>query len=384
MNRRIAQLSAAAFGFAALTLSAPFASAAPRVTTTPPAGSVCLHCSAPNATAVPMPPRGFNPVTATDQQLSLFGFPPRPDATKASEAYVMWKKAMLAAPNRIVPKLQATNISNGPIKFAGNNAFAGANAADRSARALPTAVTSPNWSGYVVNNPMGPFKQAGTYVYGSFIVPSAQQANGACDGGWDDSSQWVGIDGYGSPDVLQAGIEADAYCANGMMQTFYSPWYEWYPFNEVRITNMFIGPGDLIYVYVWADSTTVGHYYIADQTTGQSSTLVFNAPSGTALKGNSIEWIVERPESNGTLTTLTNYTTDPWYGCHGLTKGTKLFSPGQPQAGTAYSVTMLDNSSNPISYGLMAPNNALTYVGPGAQNTMPGSALWFFDEGSAQ
>jgi hypothetical protein len=55
-----------------------------------------------------------------------------------------------------------------------------------------------------------PFK-AGAIV-GGFVVPAAHQAFGSCTGGWDYFSQSVGIDGFGSSDVLQAGTQVGVYC----------------------------------------------------------------------------------------------------------------------------------------------------------------------------
>ena len=47
----------------------------------------------------------------------------------------------------------------------------------------------------------------------------------------------------GSADVLQAGIEFDAYCSGTTTASYYSAWYEWYPFGEVRILNFPIVAG---------------------------------------------------------------------------------------------------------------------------------------------
>ena len=103
-------------------------------------------------------------------------------------------------------------------------------------------------------------------MYGAFVVPVAQQAFGACTGSYDYSSFWVGIDGWNSSDVFQAGIEADAYCNGSTTAAYYSAWYEWYPYNEVRISSPGVAPGDLIEVYIWNTSRTVGNYYMVNYT----------------------------------------------------------------------------------------------------------------------
>ena len=99
---------------------------------------------------------------------------------------------------------------------------------------------------------------------------------------WGDySSEWAGIEGFGSNDVLQAGIEADAYCNQGSKYTFYSARIEWYPNYESRVTVPSINPGDVVYVQVWNASSTVGYAFFYDFSTLSSAEYQLTAPSGT-------------------------------------------------------------------------------------------------------
>jgi Peptidase A4 family len=78
------------------------------------------------------------------------------------------------------------------------------------------------------------------------VVPAAHQAFGACTGGWGYSSLWPGIDGNGGAggsDVLQAGVEVDAYCNGGRTSSFYSAWIEWFPNGSTRVSSPAIHPG---------------------------------------------------------------------------------------------------------------------------------------------
>jgi hypothetical protein len=368
----------AALAMALTTLGIQNASAQAQrqiVTQTPPADEACPQCARPYAEAAPTPPAGFNPLTASDAQIDFYGLPPRPDARKSAGAYAVWEMTVTSTTRRIVPQLRATRIANGPAQIV-----------SRSARQNngPSGAKSNNWSGYTVSDSANVFATNKAYVYGSFVVPVAQQAYGTCSSTWRYSSSWVGIDGWGSSDVLQAGIEADAQCAGGTTTAFYSAWYEWYPNNETQIQNFPIHPGDLIYVYVWNTSRTKGHYYLADVTANTSTSLAFSAPSGTTLTGNSVEWIVERPGENGTLSQLANYTSVPWYYCHALVPGHAAYSPSAPQDGTSWSLTMQDAKKN-ISYADTSPDGALSYINPsGASSYYAGTALWFFDEGKAR
>jgi hypothetical protein len=228
-------------------------------------------------------------------------------------------------------------------------------------------VNSPNWSGYSIVDSKNPFKNGETFA--QFTVPVAQQAVGACTGSTDHGSAWTGIDGNGSRDVLQAGVEFDAYCGGGSKSQFYSAWYEWYPAGEVRIGNFAVAPGDVMRVVVWNSSPTIGHALIVNYTTNSEVALGFAAPHGTTLAGNSVEWILERPFIGGAFATLTNYIANPFTDCFAFntTGRTRYYYPGQSPTGTEYALTMTDNSGKPISTAEL-------------QGLWD---LWFYDEGSA-
>ena len=68
----------------------------------------------PGATTTDAPPAGFDPITASDQDLQYHGFPPRPNPTTEPKAYATWAKAMSHSKTRIVPTLEQTTIFHGP------------------------------------------------------------------------------------------------------------------------------------------------------------------------------------------------------------------------------------------------------------------------------
>lgn len=306
-----------------------------------PAADASVATNLSGVRAYLSPPAGFDPLTALADELRKYGFPPRPDAGSPQSTIDAWRQISASLKNRILPKLEQTKIFNGPFRKApGRSPFQTDNS---------TATNSSNWSGYSVVDNNKPF--ANEEVFTQYVVPVAQQAFGACTGGWDYGSAWDGIDGFGSSDVLQAGIEFDAYCNSGSTSAYYSAWYEWYPFGEVRISNLPVAPGDLIRVYVWNTSPTVGNAVLVNFTANTSVSLTFNAPSGTQLQGNSVEWVVERPSVGGSLATLTNYIGDPFTFAEAFnTVGHKrYYFPGRNRTGTEYSITMVDSSNNPLS-----------------------------------
>jgi hypothetical protein len=301
------------------------------------------------------PPRGFDALQASDRDLANYGFPPRPDVNAHPKAYARWSKALTASKTRIVPRLEMTNVYHGPMR-------AGTQLTENTG-------TSSNWSGAVVFSGATSYNTSTTfyYVYADYVVPVAGQAFGACTGGWDYSASWVGIDGYGSSDVLQAGVESDAYCSGFTMQTNYSAWIEWAPASEMSISNFTVAPGDDLFVDVWHTSATQGYAWFTNLTTNQYVNMSFTAPSGTLLVGNSAEWVVERPSigaGSGSLATLTNYVADAFWDCDANTESRASYTPGSPGS---LLVTMLDDDNNPISYP--------TLLGP--------TAILFQDEGSA-
>ena len=205
-------------------------------------------------------------------------------------------------------------------------------------------------------------------------MPVAQHAFGnGSPSGWVYSSQWVGIDGFDSPDLLQAGTEADAYLLGSIQTSFYAAWIEWYPFPSFQVSNFVVAPGDEMFVEVWNSSPTVGNAYLVDVTTQQSVSLTFNAPDGTTLVGNSAEWIVERPGTYDGIAPLTNYVACPFDACYAFGSvdgGTcdTVYYPGMNMGGTTvYAISMIDDAGGVIS--------TPSLVGP--------ADLWFRDTGSA-
>lgn len=362
----------AAFVFIGAAQAQPFNTPQSVVSPTPPPDTICKNCAQPYAESPHAPPANFNPVTASDAQLDFYGYPPRPDPQVSPGAYAIWMNVVSIPATRIVPKLRATSVSNGPAQIISRGTPASSD--------TDTGVTSKNWSSYTIEDLKNKFLTPKSYIYGSLIVPTAQQAFGRCSSTWVHSFEWVGIDGWNSTDVLQAGVEADAGCSGGTTSTFYGAWYEWFPHLSVGIDNFPIHPGDLIYVYVWSTSSTKGHYFMVDKTTNMSSALAFDAPSGVHLVGNSAEWVVERPSINGKLPTLTNYVTDAFYGAHINVPKIGEYSPATPRDGTTLSTTMVADKKD-VSYATRSTED-LTYISPsGHKTTIAGTAIWFFDEG---
>jgi hypothetical protein len=342
---------------------------------TPPGRSIStVPTNLPSVQAFVAPPAAFDPVIASPETLQQYGFPPRPDQLKTPAAYNAWAKAVSAPQTRLqAPQLVQTMIYNGRAQIQPGSESKQTASEFNFNPSNSVSARSLNWSGYAIyDDTTKPF--AKSYVYAYWIVPVAQHAFGnALPGSWDYSTQWVGIDGLGSPDVLQAGTEADGHATGASQAAFYAAWIEWYPFSESRIANFSVAPGNEMFVEVWNTNATVGNAYLFNITRQQSVALTFKAPSGTNLVGNSAEWVVERPGIGGSLARLTNYVACPFDACYafGSVGGemyNKMYFPGINSAGlTVYAISMHDNAGGVISI----PN----LVGP--------ADLWFRDAGSA-
>lgn len=269
---------------------------------TPPPESIAAdQTSSQEVVVVPPPPRGFDPASASDTELQQNGFPPRPDPQSEPDAYAHWKK-LVSVPRVANPKLQLTTITNNPAQRL------------RIGGTLQNGTTKGyfyNWSGAALAANKHTFTKNMSAIYGEWVVPVAQQAFGVCNGFWDYSSQWVGFDGLNNSDVLQAGTEVDAYCSAGTTSTFYSAWYEWYPYDETRVSLPDVEPGDYMGVEVWYTTESPnGNAYIANFTLDSAESYAFTIPPSTTYYGDSAEWIEERPEVGGVYADLTNYVAD--------------------------------------------------------------------------
>lgn len=259
------------------------------------------------------PPADFDPLRAEDRVLMRYGFPPRPDAQRYPEAARAWKEILSRKLAHIQPQLRIRPEKKEPGQIKG----------------AATALTSPVWSGGVMLNG-GPF----TCVSGAWIVPAVVPPAGSGDGDWW-SVAWVGIDGYNSPDVLQAGTGQHVKRSGGVVTTEYFAWYEWYPNNWTEISNLAVHPGDAISTLVrytgMQNGVGQGTATVSNLTTGQSATVALTAPAGTTLSGNCAEWIMERPGINGVTASLPEYEHITFYSTF-ASSATQTYNGSQAQA----------------------------------------------------
>jgi len=101
-------------------------------------------------------------------------------------------------------------------------------------------------------------------------------------------TEWVGIDGWGNNDLIQAGISEGVVSGVGVE---IQPWWEVLPSGMTNIPDMAVSPGDQITVTISEMNPEDWSIILKDDTTNVSFTTT-QAYTGPAT---SAEWIVEAP-----------------------------------------------------------------------------------------
>ena len=295
------------------------------------------------------PPKGFDPLTATPAEHLRYGMPRRPDPVKEARAALLWTRAMHKYRglkfNHVVPEFKELHTHiHGPNKRK--------NAATKGL----VHDSSFNWSGTVLftDPAVDPF----VWMFGQWTVPNAYSPNPA-DGNTYYSSAWLGIDGDGSNDVLQAGTETDV-TGNGPASSY--AWMEWFPAYSVGISNFPFAPGDSATLLICSTGPTSAWFSFGNMTSMQYTSFTLTAPAGTTLIGNCAEAIVERPGVNGALAELPRYGENFFDAALAVTKSGNVYD-----LGTGTPISMLaDDGVTVISTPEIVDADAIRmyYTGP--------------------
>jgi hypothetical protein len=281
-----------------------------------------------------------DPMSLSDAEIHARHYPPRPDAAQSPDQYNTWLKLVSSAPVAAPANLVADG-----ERFHVNG-------------------TSNNWSGYVITNPGSASKYE--WIFGQWSVPRAYAESGFYSS--DHSSFWVGIDGWGSPDVVQDGTDSDTLTVFWVQTSSYGAWTEWYPLSSQGVSNFPVNPGDVIHAWTWlrdgngnwSNSPTVGWFYMWNETENAYVYTSTNVPSGTTFNGHAAEWVLERPTVSGSVSTLANYSWAQLTGALAYDLNGGAHNYGGGGSDTSWNVTMVDNSNNNTVLSTVAPVNAST------------------------
>jgi peptidase A4-like protein len=223
----------------------------------------------------PLPPKGFDPRTASARDLRRYGLPQRPDPAIHPQLAARWDEIFSRKITYITPTFRPLEELLPGVKRRG-----------RPRRDLVT-VTNSTWSGAVVH---AAGTQTFTWVLGQWNVPDLAPA---ASGGGQYTFAFIGIDG--NTDVTQIGT---VQSVSGASRSCYAV-YEWYPNSWSALTNLPVSFGDTMIGLICLDSPTEAFFSLLNATTGIHAGFVFDAPAGTASLENQAEWILERPEISG-------------------------------------------------------------------------------------
>jgi hypothetical protein len=238
-------------------------------------------------------PEDVDPRKANAKTLLRYGIPPKPKGPRAKRAARMWQQLLSRRYRHITPHLSKRPEHRTYPKIRG-----GTGATD----------TSPVWSGGVIMNASNM-----QLVFGQWVIPTVTPppSAGSADGDWWTLA-WVGMDGWGSPDVLQAGTAQHVSRLGGNVSTEYFAWHEWFTQDWIQFDNFDVSPGDTIATLVEFDGTDSsgkqwGRATILNISRGTEVTTEYSAPSTVTFQGNSAEWVMETPQFSGVAAQLPEY-----------------------------------------------------------------------------
>jgi hypothetical protein len=243
----------------------------------------------------------------TDEEALAQGFPLRPNPDEVPKAFNAWLRCVSMPGYRIEPHL----VSNPDVTHGKRKQHAPANSSNWCGfELLRSPVLSPAIGGRIT------LSEPYDWVTGTWHVPFVTGEPGIRT----YSALWVGLDGDGTNDLVQAGTEQEATNINlGFIQFTLTSYYAWTEFlpqqpTEQVITNFTINPGDEILTEVWVGtgdneptlSGAYGRFFIMNLSTGGFASLSTpRAP--TSVSGREAVWIMERPTVGGSLPDLANY-----------------------------------------------------------------------------
>ena len=250
----------------------------------------------PNLVLPKVPPRGFDPLKASNEDLVTYSYPRRPPFEN-EEAYAIWR-AIVAGPLPIREDLYLQSGTAPDYQLSFDIPFS-------SGR----EETSRNWSGLVAHSTgNNPFMS----VFGLWQVPAVSAPMGAGNGDFRCST-WIGLDGTrrSLPSMPQIGTTQRVHVVGGVTRIEFEAWSQWWALGGITPILPFGGfpitVGDIVacsidvvsptLVNVSVTNITQGtHPYIRSMapiiiTTPGDAPIVLNPP----VTGTTAEWIAERP-----------------------------------------------------------------------------------------
>ncbi len=328
------------------------------------ASAATMPTNIPGIHSYAEPPKGFNPVTATDEELATYGFPPRPDQQADPNEYAHWERAMKLARTRWNGELKA--LPGGGMKVSsGSSALPEAVQAEAGTKQIQTNSAS----GAVVTSNQKTFnKNSIGDIIAEITVPTAEFPldTKACSGEGYIAVSSVGIDGfvfdtgngYGFDPQLEAGIYEQVSCSGDLYYFAVAGWQGGYS------VAFDVNPGDVVYAAAGTYGGSNSQVFLEDITSGVYGTY---SVTTSGIVGRYADWIVERPccTDNQPLA-LANTTSLAFGAAYAATENDKIYYPGS-QASTTEVLAMTDD----------AGDQTIEQVTQGSTGYQGHSGLWF-------
>jgi hypothetical protein len=224
-----------------------------------------------------VPPKGFDPFTASDSALRLYGYPRRPDPQREPKLRKLWERILAKKPTFIEPG------------FVENKKW---HSRPRHQWKKDSFGLEGDWAGAILQTPANySLIQQPNFVFAEFAVPFVQAT--PQEPGTQIVGFWIGLGGVNTDSLLQAGIAAQM---TGNSVSYWA-WTEWFPAGYTP-QNLTINAGDMISVSVCAFEPTSGLVLIYNQTTNQAISAALSDPLGnTPYDSSTVEWIIEAIET---------------------------------------------------------------------------------------
>jgi hypothetical protein len=319
------------------------------------------------------PPKGFNPVAASDEELATYGFPPRPDKQAHPDQYASWEREMKLAKIRWNGELKPLSRSEHGMMPPGSSPSPEAFGPETSG---PKQIQTNNASGVIVSSGQKKFtKNSIAFVSADITVPTVEPPFGAnsCPTGGYMAVSSVGIDGfvfntgngYGYDPQLEAGLFQQISCSGDIYYFGVTGWQGNYSvtFN--------VNPGDVVYADTYTYGGSESYAYVEDNTTMTYGT--FSVTTSGIIGATGI-WAVERSCCNNNQPIALPNTTNIAFGGAFATNedADKFFYPGS-QVSTTQVLNMTDD----------AGTETIEQITQGSTGFLGSTALWFETKGCA-
>jgi hypothetical protein len=262
-----------------------------------------------------LPATGFRPLEASQEELTMLGFPRRPDAALQPAEHAFWQE--MFAPT---VEFEVFDFDVLPPVTTHSSGFF---------EQSPRRQSSLNWSGAYITPRDG---TAFSSIWGKFQIPTPNEPAGGRASERYHSSTWIGFDGqrrYYRSTLPQIGTAQNIDPSSGSPTKSFFAWWQWWVRDDpaqaypMTLTSPAIHPGDLVMCFMQvADDRAGVSFVITNLTTGRSVQFFQTAPltgAGQPFKvpGATAEWVTERPADppDPTPLQLPDYGTVDFHDC---------------------------------------------------------------------